>query len=116
MISIFGSGNSLYQEFAVKTFRIYLSLTTVTCVVKMTGIFFQSIGKSLYAFITSLVRDILCFLPLALLLPRLMEKDTAGTGIYGILYAAPIADLVSILVILVLTVRFFKSIKQKNNP
>ena len=112
VISIFGSGNSLYQEFAVKTFRIYLSLTTVTCIVKMTGIFFQSIGKSMYAFITSLIRDILCFTPLALLLPRLMEKDTAGTGIYGILYAAPISDLVSILVILVLTVRFFKSMKK----
>ena len=116
IIGIFGSGNALYQEFAIKTFRIYLSLTTVTCIVKMTGIFFQAIGKSLYAFITSLVRDILCFTPLALLLPYLMEKDTVGSGINGILYAAPISDVVSVLVILVLTISFFKSIKQKNNP
>ncbi len=49
VVGIFGSGNELYQEFAVKTFRIYLSLMTVTCLVKMTALFFQAIGKSTYA-------------------------------------------------------------------
>ena len=33
IIGIFGGGNALYQEFAVKTFKIYLSLMTVTCAV-----------------------------------------------------------------------------------
>ena len=114
VIGIFGSGNELYQEFAVKTFRIYLSLTMITCLVKMTAVFFQSIGKSVRAIVASLIRDILCFTPLALLLPAIMEKATPGSGVDGILYAAPISDLVAIIVILGLTVSFFRDIKK--NP
>lgn len=113
VVGIFGSGDALYQDFAVKTFRIYLSLMTVTCLVKMTAVFFQSIGKSTYAVVSSVVRDILSFTPLALFLPVFLEKKNAGTGIYGVLYAAPIADLVAVVVILVLTVSFFKALNKE---
>ena len=110
IINIFGSGNDLYQEFATKTFRIYLSLMTVTCLVKMTAVFFQSIGKSIHAVVASLIRDIVCFTPLVLILPILFESKQIGSGINAILYAAPISDLVSIFVVIFLTVSFFKSI------
>ena len=113
VIGIFGSGDALYQEFAVKTFRIYLSLMTVTCLVKMTAVFFQSIGKSVHAVIASLIRDIVCFTPLAILLPSILESQNAGSGIDGILYAAPIADLAAIVVILGLTISFFHSLKKE---
>lgn len=113
VVGIFGSGNALYQEFAVKTFRIYLSLMTVTCLVKMTAVFFQSIGKSTYAVISSVVRDIVCFTPLALILPTILEKSEGGTGVNGILYAAPISDLVAIVVILVLTISFFRTLNKE---
>lgn len=109
VVGIFGSGDALYQEFAVKTFRIYLSLVSVTCLIKMTALFFQSIGKSVGAVIASLVRDILCFIPLALVLPSVMERSDPGSGIDGILYAAPISDLVAIAVVLILTISFFRS-------
>lgn len=112
VVGIFGSGDALYQEFAVKTFRIYLALMTVTCLVKMTAVFFQSIGKSTYAVISSVVRDILCFTPLALFLPKLLEHTESGMGINGILYAAPISDLVAVVVILVLTVSFFRTLNK----
>ena len=111
VIAIFGSGNALYQEFAVKTFRIYLSLTVVTCLVKMTAVFFQSIGQSANAMIASLVRDILCFTPVALILPAVLEKSAPGSGINGILLAAPISDLVALVVVLALTVPFFRRLK-----
>ena len=114
VINIFGAGDPLYQEFAEKTFRIYLSLTMVTCLVKMSAIFFQSIGKSVHAVIASLVRDILCFTPLALILPVLLEQSEPGTGINGILFAAPISDLVALVVILCLTIPFFRNLKQEN--
>jgi len=78
VIGIFGSGDALYQEFAVKTFRIYLSLMTVTCLVKMTAVFFQSIGKSVHAIVASLIRDIVCFTPLAIILPGILETRTPG--------------------------------------
>lgn len=110
---IFGTGDALYQEFAVKTFRIYLSLTTITCVAKMTTIFFQAIGIPVYAMAVSLVRDILCFTPLALILPVLMEKAEPGNGINGILYAAPISDIIALAVILALTIPFFRKIKKQ---
>ena len=108
VINIFGAGNALYQEFAVKTFRIYLSLTVVTCLIKMTAIFFQSIGKPGSAMLASLIRDVLCFTPLALILPAVLEQSEAGSGVNGILFAAPISDLVALVVILWLTVSFFR--------
>ena len=111
IINIFGSGNELYLEFAKKTFKIYLSLMTVTCLVKMTAVFFQSIGKSIHAVVASLIRDIVCFIPLAILLPLILENKNTGSGINGILFAAPIADFISIFVILILTVSFFKTVK-----
>ena len=112
IINIFGGGNALYQEFAIKTFRIYLSLMTITCLVKMTAVFFQSIGKSVRAVIASLIRDILCFTPTVLVLSSVLEGQNAGSGINGIIYAAPIADFISIFVVLILTVTFFKEIKK----
>ena len=115
VINIFGAGDALYQEFAIKTFRIYLSLTMITCLVKMTAVFFQSIGKSLNAMITSLVRDIICFTPLALILPAVLENANPGSGINGVLFAAPISDIVALAVILVLTVPFFKKIKHQES-
>ena len=108
VINIFGAGNALYQEFAVRTFRIYLSLTVITCLIKMTAIFFQSIGKPGSAMLASLIRDVLCFTPLALVLPAVMERSEAGSGVNGILFAAPISDLVALAVILCLTVSFFR--------
>ncbi len=113
VIGLFGDGDALYQEFAVKTFRIYLALTAITCLVKMTAVFFQSIGKSVRAVIASLVRDILCFTPLALVLPALLEEHQPGSGINGILYAAPLSDLVAVIVILGLTLSFFRQLKKQ---
>lgn len=112
VIGIFGSGDALYQEFAVKTFRIYLSLTVITCLVKMTAVFFQAIGKPFRAVMASLIRDVLCFTPLALILPAVMEKEEPGSGINGILYAAPLSDLVAVVVILGLTIPFFRKLKK----
>lgn len=75
--------------------------------VKMTAVFFRSIGKSVYAVISSIVRDILCFTPLAIILPIVLEKNNPGSGINGLLYAAPISDIIVLFVILVLTILFF---------
>ncbi len=111
VINLFGTGKALYQEFAIYTFRIYLSTVIVTCVVKISGIFFQSIGRSLQAIGSSLIRDLICFTPLAILLPKLLEQNAAGTGIFGILIAAPIADIIALFIVIGLTVSFFRKLK-----
>lgn len=110
VINLFGSGDALYMEFAAKTFRIYLALVVITCLVKMTTVFFQSIEKSTHAVVTSLIRDIVCFTPMALILSAALEHREPGMGINGILIAAPLADAVAAVVILLLSVSFFRKL------
>lgn len=115
IINIFGSGNELYQEFAIRTFRIYLSLTMITGMVKTTSIFFQAIGKPKQAMLTSIVRDVLVFTPLAIILPAVFENLEAGSGVNGILFAAPISDLAALAVILGVTVPFFRKMRRQES-
>lgn len=110
VVGIFGGGDALYQEFAVRTFRVFLSFVTFTCIIKMTSIFFQAVGEPVKAIIASLTRDIVCFVPLVILLPRIFEATNPGTGINGILFAAPAADLIAMIVVVALTVPYFKSL------
>lgn len=110
IVGIFGTPTNIpnpdyYWIFAEKTFRIFLSLVTFTCTIKMTSIFFQAVGKPAQAVISSMIRDIICFIPLILILPSFH-------GIEGILFAAPIADFIAMIVAVTLTVLFMKSLKE----
>ena len=109
IIGIFGKQNELYMEFAVTSFRIFLSLCFITVFIKISSIFFQAIGKPAQAMIASVIRDMLCFVIFTLTLCAFFEGREAGTGIYGILFASPLSDLVAGIVVTVLTVRFFKN-------
>ena len=93
-----------YWLFAEKTFRIFLSLVTFTCVIKMSSIFFQAAGKPVRAIVASLIRDIVCFIPLIVILPQFM-------GIEGILYAAPIADCIAMVVTGILTATYMRTLR-----
>lgn len=103
VIKMFGTSDELYMEFAIKTFRIFLALVTFTCLIKMISIFFQAVGEPLKAALVSLSRDIVFFVPLVIVLPKFM-------GVTGTLLAAPIADLLGMLVSVTLTVLFFKKL------
>lgn len=94
-----------YWEFTAKIFRIFLSLITFTCTIKITSIFFQAVGKPGYATVASLIRDIICFIPLAVIMPIYL-------GIDGIMYAAPIADVIAMAVLVVITVIYFKKLNK----
>lgn len=109
VVGIFGKPTNIpnpddYWEFARKTFRIFLALVTFTCTIKMSSIFFQAVGKPIFAILTSLIRDIICFIPLICTLP-------IAFGIDG-LYAAPAADFVAMIVTAIMTVIFFIGIKK----
>ena len=71
----------------------------------MSSIFFQAVGKPVFAVLISLIRDIICFVPLICVLPIFL-------GVNGILISAPIADLLAIIVTAVLTAVFFLGIKK----
>lgn len=93
LISIFGANTAnkeLYFEFGELTIRIYLSLIVFTIVQKITSIFLQSISCPIKSTILSLLRDVVFFVPLTICLPLSM-------GIVGVLWAAPIADTLSLI-------------------
>ncbi len=103
IISIFGTENELYMEFAKLTFRIFLSLVMFTCIIKMSSIFFQAVGEPLKATLSSLIRDLIIFVPLVIILPKYL-------GIKGVLYASPIADLIGLIVTIILLIKFFRKL------
>lgn len=91
IISLFGSGDELYFQFAISYFRIFLFCTFLNFLQPITSTFFTSIGKPKKGIFLSMTRQILFLLPLILLLPLLF-------GIDGILYAGPVADFIAALV------------------
>lgn len=107
IVSIFGSGDALYMEFATLTMRIYLSGIVFTCIQKGCGSFMQAVGKPLFSATMSLVREVV-HIVLILVLP-------VHFGVMGILYSAPICDIVAIIVTGILTVRLIQhlSVKEK---
>ena len=103
VIGIFGTQNELYMEFARKMFRIFLMLVTFTLLIKAISIFFQAVGEPKKATIASLMRDIVCFVPLCFIMPNIF-------GVDGILYAAPVADVIGIAIAGTLAVRFYTNL------
>lgn len=105
IIAIFGSNSEnpeLYMQFAVLTFRIFLSLITFTCIIKVASTFFQAVGEPVKAAIISLSRDIILFVPMVIIFPAITHN------IDSILWAAPAADILGILVSGGLLVHYFR--------
>ena len=101
VISIFGSGDSAYNEFAEKTMRIFLSMIMLNGVQMTISNYFSAIGKPIKGIILSLIRQVIIIVPLMIILPLYMGLD-------GVLYAAPITDFISFVVAAVMIIREFK--------
>ena len=110
LISIFGSGDELYMEFACLTFRIYLLLCIFNGIQIPSGIFFQAIGKSSRSAILSLSRQIVFLIPAMFILSNIF-------GLMGILYSGPVADGIAFLLsvtFLIIEIRKLKKIDVDN--
>ena len=106
-IRMFGAANDpAYFEFAVLCLRIYLALILFTCVQKVCAIFLQSIGKAKAAAPLSILRDALLIV-LSLLIP-------VALGVTGIFWAAPIADILAILVTATVMVHVWKELSHES--
>ncbi len=101
IISIFGSGESAYNDFAEKTMRIFLSMIMLNGVQMTIANYFSAIGKPVMGIILSLVRQILLIVPLMIILPLYFGLD-------GVLYAAPITDFVAFILAMILIVFEFR--------
>ena len=106
IISIFGSENALYNQFAVFAFRVYLSTIILCCIQKSTSVFLQSLGKTVSAFTLSMIRDIVVNIGVVLILPHFI-------GLTGTMLSAPIADAVSFILVLFMMRRVFHSFNEK---
>ena len=85
LIRIFGTESSLYEEFAVQCFRVYLMLTFLNGLQMCTGVFCQAIGQPAKAAVASLSKQLLFYIPAMLICSRIW-------GLTGILAAGPVAD------------------------
>ncbi len=95
LISLFGSGDELYYQFAVSYFRIYFFCTFVNCLQPISSTFFTAIGKPVKGMFLSMTRQILFLLPLILILPLFFGMD-------GILFSGPIADGIAAVVAVIM--------------
>ena len=109
VIRLFGTPTNIpnpddYWDFGVMTMKIFLSLISISCLIKVNSIFFQAVGRPIHAAITSMIRDIVCFVPLIIILPMLTG------GVEAILWSAPISDIIALIVTAALSISFIKSL------
>ena len=95
IINLFGQNDSLYNEFALKSFKIFLSLCMFIGFELTTCVFFQAIGKPAKALILTLCKQTFFIVPLMIILPKFL-------GVLGVLYAGPCAEILSVVVTIIL--------------
>lgn len=101
ILSIFGSGNALYEEFAVLFMRTFLLMVLVNGVQLLSSNLFTAIGKASKGLLLSLTRQVFFLIPLILVLPLKF-------GLFGVLLAGPIADFIAFVASVLLVWREFK--------
>ena len=106
IISIFGSGEELYFDFAVLFMRTFLFMVIVNGVQVLSSSFFTAIGKALKGLLLSLTRQVFFLIPLILILPLWL-------GIFGVLLAGPIADFIAFVVSVLLVKKEFLILKEQ---
>lgn len=106
IVNIFGSESDLYNEFAVKAIRTFLLMCIPTSYQVSSGFFLQAIGKPLPSMLSALFRQLIIFVPAALILPHFL-------GVEGVLWAGPIADLTSAVLTLIMIIFAMKEIKER---
>ena len=95
IVSIFGSGSELYFDFCVKYFRIFLFGICTAFLQPLSSNFFTAIGKPYKGIFMSLTRQVLFLTPLIICLPLIF-------GFNGVLYAGPVADILSFIICFIL--------------
>ncbi len=90
----------LFIEFAVLMCRSFLLVCSLNALEMTTSITIQSLGKVKKSTVVSFIRQILLLIPISLFLGIVLNK-----GIYGILYAGAIADIICFII----TIFIFRS-------
>ena len=105
IISIFGSGSEEYFHFAEEYFRIFLFFTFINGLQPITANYFTSIGKAAKGIFISLTRQIIFLLPLIVILPMFF-------GIEGVMFSAPVADLMAAVLAVMFVTKELRRMRQ----
>ena len=92
ILTVFGKADANFTEFAVKSLRIYMAGIFAAGFQIVSTSYFQATGQPMKASILSMLRQLLVLIPMILVLPLFFGLD-------GILYAGPVADLSSAVVV-----------------
>lgn len=106
IVNVFGSESELYNEFAVKAIRTFLLMCIATAYQVSSGFFLQAIGKPVPSMFSALSRQLIFFVPAALILPRFL-------GVEGVLWAGSIADFSSAVLTLLMVIYAMKGIQKR---
>ena len=106
ILRLFGSGNAQFTRFAVKCMRIYLGGLFCAGFQIVSTNYFQATGQPLKASLLSMLRQLIILIPLLLILPLFFGLD-------GILYAGPVADIGSAVIVACFIIPSMKKLNQK---
>jgi putative MATE family efflux protein len=104
VVSLFGSEEGLYNEFAVMAFRIFLLLCPLTGFQTVVAVYLQAVGKPIKSALLSLSRQIIFFIPTAMILPIFL-------GVTGVLWTGPVADGLAFILSIILLLYERKQLK-----
>lgn len=105
IVNLFGGGNSAFVNFAEKCLRIYLFGIFCAGFQIVATNYFQATGQPLKASVLSMLRQLLLLVPLILILPLFL-------GLNGILFAGPIADMSSAVIVALFVVPEMKKLNR----
>ncbi len=109
ILQLFGSNTEEYFEFGVLFFRRFMLFTWLAFVQPLTSNFFTAIGKPKKGVFLSLTRQLIFFVPLTLILPLFFEAESK---IEGLLWAAPISDVIAFCVAVGMMVVEWRALKR----
>lgn len=92
ILSLFGTQDVQFTLFAVRCLKVYMLGIFTAGFQVVTTSYFQSTGQPLKASVLSMLRQLLLLIPLILILPL-------SLGLEGILYAGPVADITSAIIV-----------------
>lgn len=92
ILNLFGSADANFTDFATKAMRIYLFGIFASGFQIISTNYFQATGQPMKASILSMLRQLLLLIPLIVILPVFL-------GVDGILFAGPIADITSGIIV-----------------
>lgn len=104
IVAFFNPQDAALIDFGSQAIRIFLIFLPIIGFQIVSSNYFQAVGKPKHAMLLSLSRQVLVLVPALLILPRIF-------GVYGVLYAGPLSDLVASAITAFFILREMKALK-----